>query len=178
MSKTASRLDTKKINSELLVLSYGSLVSQILRDYENVEDVNKQLERIGYNMGVRLIEDFLSRTLSSRCFDFRETAEKVQLAFRLYLNVQCSLSHWSPAGDEVSLVFEQNPLTEFVELPSELSNLKYSAILCGCIRGALEMVQLEVQCWFVQDQLKGDVTTELRVKCIRRLEDAVPAGDE
>lgn len=69
-------------NSELLTLTYGSLVSQMLRDYENVDDVNKQLERLGYNMGMRLIEDFLSRTNSTRCLDMKETADKIQLAFR------------------------------------------------------------------------------------------------
>lgn len=150
----------------------------MLRDTENIEDVNKQLDRVGYNMGIRLIEDFLSRTLSSRCLDFRETAEKLQLAFRLYLSVQPSLSHWTANGDEFSLIFEQNPLTEFVELPPDLQNLKYSAVLCGCIRGAFETVQLEVQSWFVQDVLKGDPVTELRVKCVRKLENAIPAGDD
>ncbi|XP_038117723.1 trafficking protein particle complex subunit 3 isoform X2 [Culex quinquefasciatus] len=178
MSRQNTRLDTKKVNSELLTLTYGALVSQMLRDFENVEDVNKQLERIGYNMGMRLIEDFLSRTSSPRCLDMRETADKIQLAFRMYLNVQPTISNWAAAGDEFSLVFDNNPLTEFVELPQDYQQLRYSAIICGCIRGALEMVQLEVQCRFTQDQLKGDASTEIRVKFIRRLEDAVPAGED
>ena len=54
----------------------------------------------------------------------------------------------------------------------------YSQILCGALRGALEMVQLEVNCSFVQDQLKGDHVTEIRVKFVQRLEDAVPAGED
>lgn len=54
----------------------------MLRDFENVDDVNKQLERLGYNMGVRLIEDFLARTNPGRCLDMKDTAEKVQQAFR------------------------------------------------------------------------------------------------
>lgn len=137
-------------NSELLTLTYGALVTQMLRDFENLEEVNKQLERIGYNMGVRLIEDYLSRTNSPRCLDMRETADKIQQAFRMYLNIQPTISNWAAAGDEFSLIFDTNPLAEFVELPPDISNLRYSGILCGCIRGALEMVQLEVQCWFVQ----------------------------
>ena len=125
-------------------------MSQILRDFENVDDVNKQLERIGYNIGIRLIEDFLSRTSATRCLDMRETADKVQQAFRMYLNIQPTISNWAAAADEFSLIFDNNPLTEFVELPADITGLRYNAILCGCIRGALEMVQLEVQCWFVQ----------------------------
>lgn len=37
---------------------------------------------------------------------------------------------------------------------------------------------MEISSWFVQDQLKGDNFTELRVKFIKRLEDAIPAGED
>uniref|UniRef100_A0A6M2DLJ1 Trafficking protein particle complex subunit n=1 Tax=Xenopsylla cheopis TaxID=163159 RepID=A0A6M2DLJ1_XENCH len=179
MARQNTRLDTKKVNAELLTLTYGALVSQMIKDFDNIEDVNKQLERIGYNMGVRLIEDFLAKTSYGRCLDMRDTADKIQQAFRMYLGIQPTLSSWSSGGDEFSLLFDSAPLTEFVELPIEYANtLRYSGVLCGAIRGALEMVQLEVLCWFVQDQLKGDNTTELRVKYVRRLEDAIPAGED
>ena len=62
-------------------MTYGALVSQLLRDYENAEDVNRQLERMGYNIGVRIIEDFLARTTTGRCTDMKDTAEKIQNAF-------------------------------------------------------------------------------------------------
>lgn len=127
---------------------------------------------------MRLIEDFLSRTAAPRCLEMRDTADRIQQAFRIYLNVQPAITNWSSSSDEFSLVFENNPLIDFVELPPELSNLKYSAIICGCIRGALEMVQLEVKTNLVQDQLKNDNCTEIRVKLIRRLEDAIPAGED
>jgi len=165
-------------NSELFTLTYGSLVAQLLQDYENMEDVNKQLERMGYNIGIRLIEDFLARTGSGRCYDFRDTAEKIQSGFKIFLGITPSITNWSPAGDEFSLCFETNPLTEFVELPDNYSNLKYCNILPGVLRGACEMVQMEIACWFVQDQLKNDNVTELRVKFVKRLEDAIPAGED
>lgn len=42
----------------------------------------------------------------------------------------------------------------------------------------LSQVQLEVSVSFVQDILKGDDSTEIRVKFVKKLEDAVPAGDD
>ena len=38
-------------------------------------------------------------------------------------------------------------------------------------------VQLEVDVKFVQDTLRGDDLTEIRVKFIKKLEDAIPAGE-
>ena len=58
----------------------------------------------------------------------------------MYLGIQPTVTNWSLKGDEFSLVFENNPLTEFVELPETHANLDYSNVLCGAIRGALEMV--------------------------------------
>lgn len=58
----------------------------------------------------------------------------------MYLGLTPAVSNWSAAGDEFSLLFESNPLTEFVELPPGHSNLNYSNLMCGVLRGALEMV--------------------------------------
>ena len=57
-------------------------------------------------------------------------------------DVICSptVTGWSATADEFSLLFENNPLAEFVELPDSCYNLRYSNILCGAIKGALEMV--------------------------------------
>lgn len=37
---------------------------------------------------------------------------------------------------------------------------------------------MEVDAAFVQDVLRGDTTTEMRVRFIKKLEDAVPVGEE
>lgn len=58
----------------------------------------------------------------------------------MYLGITPALTNWSAAGDEFSLTFDTNPLTEFVELPDNYQNLKYSNILCGALRGSCEMV--------------------------------------
>ena len=64
-------------NAELFALTYGALVVQLIQDYEDYAEVNKQLEKMGYNIGTRLIEDFLARSSLGRCADFREVGEVV-----------------------------------------------------------------------------------------------------
>ncbi|CAF1321997.1 unnamed protein product [Adineta ricciae] len=183
MSRTNVKpnLDARRVTQELFTLTYGAFVAQILNDYEHVDEVNKQLDKIGYNIGVRLIDDFLARNPNvGRCHDLRETADVLaKQGFKTYLGISPSITNWSSAGDEFSLLIDGNPLTEFVELPEgQGQKLSYNQMICGAIRGALEMVQLEVECRFVQDQLKGDNATELRIKFLNKLEDALPVGED
>jgi hypothetical protein len=65
---------------------------QLIQDYEDYEEVNKQLEKMGYNIGTRLIEDLLAKSNLGRCSDFRDVGEvvaKVGLALPTH-NHTCS----------------------------------------------------------------------------------------
>lgn len=68
-----------KVNAELVVLTYGTIVAQLCKDFEgDYVEVNKQLDRMGYNIGLRLIEDYLAKSNTMRrCSNFRETAEMI-----------------------------------------------------------------------------------------------------
>ncbi|BGO89125.1 hypothetical protein NBRC10512_003551 [Rhodotorula toruloides] len=177
---------SEKINAELFTLTYGALVVQLVKDYEDYEEVNKQLDKMGYNIGVRLIEDFLARTGLARCRDFSEVGETMaKVAFRSFLSITPTLVHHpaqppSQPQPAFSLIFDENPLTDFVELPEEAveGGLVYAKILEGVIRGAMEMVQTSVEAKIVSDALRGDEKTELRVTLIRHLEEEMPPGDE
>ena len=63
------------------------------------------------------------------------------------------------------ITLRENPLADFVILPPQYhKQLWYSNLLCGVIRGALEMVNMRVQCTFLRDTLCGDPTTDIRVE--------------
>ena len=165
----------------------------------------------GYNIGTRLIEDFLARSNLPRCTDVREMAEVVsKVGFKMFLNITPAVSFQnvssaaSPsyteasmpkskvstesavapetraAPQEFTLQFVENPLAEFVALPEDAlqGGLWYSNVLTGVLRGALEMVQIQAECTFVTDVLRGDETTEIRVKLIRFLDEGAPPVDD
>ncbi|GMI43946.1 hypothetical protein TeGR_g13560, partial [Tetraparma gracilis] len=84
MSKTsASRVGEQlwakapKTSAELFNLTYGVLVTQLVKDYSTTPEVNAQLEQMGYNIGVRLIDDYLARCTLPPCRSFQETAEAI-----------------------------------------------------------------------------------------------------
>lgn len=173
---------TEKINAELFTLTYGALVIQLIKDYEDYGEVNKQLEKMGYNIGTRLIEDFLARTNLSKCHDFREVGEVIsKVGFKMFLNITPTVNHLeSSTSREFSLVLDENPLAEFVELPPDARSggLWFSNVLVGVLRGALEMVQMQTECAFVSDVLRGDNTTELRVRLVKYLDEEAPIADD
>jgi predicted hydrocarbon binding protein len=166
-----------KINAELFTLTYGGIVMQLIKDHETVDEVNTQLERMGYNIGVRLIEEFLAKSgvTCSQRGNIKETAQIVaQTGFKMFLGVTAQVQNWNTEGTEFSIVLDENPLTDFVELPEEYNKLWYSNLYCGVIRGALEMVQMKVECRQVKCTLRGDEYDEFRILYKGLVDDEMP----
>ena len=134
----------------------------------------------GYNIGLRLIDEFLSQTKIVRCQTLKETAEIIaKVGLKMFLGVTANVSKWSQDEKEFSLILDENPLTEFVDLPDNYSGLLYSNMLCGVIRGALEMTQMKVVCKFISDSLRpNEEVTEIRVYLKEYLSEAAPVNDE
>lgn len=152
-------------------------MAQLCQDYDSdYQEVNRQLDKMGYNIGMRLIEDFLAKSGVGRCANFRETADMIakvgdcvprrlrpearpgsnvlesysyfdQVGFKIFLNVAPTVTNWTSDNNQFSLIFEENPLADFVELPDDgraQDELWFSNILCGVLRGALEMVPVPI----------------------------------
>ena len=76
LTRTRTRVD--KVNAELVTLTYGTMVAQLCSDLDsNYAEVNKQLDKMGYNIGMRLVEDFFAKSGTQRCANLRETAETI-----------------------------------------------------------------------------------------------------
>jgi hypothetical protein len=104
----------------------------------------------------------------------RDTAEVIaKVGFRMFMGMTCDVGNVTDSS--FSLYLFENPLSIFVELPKadeveegtptvDWSQFKYSNVYCGVIRGALEQVNLKVECEFVRDMLQGDDVNEIRVE--------------
>jgi hypothetical protein len=67
-------------NAELFVLTYGALVVQLVKDYEDYEEVNKQLERMYVDASLLCFRSFRFVSflaLRSSCWLFRDRSCEV-----------------------------------------------------------------------------------------------------
>ncbi|KAM7268103.1 hypothetical protein ACFE04_010269 [Oxalis oulophora] len=168
-----------RVNAELFTLTYGAIVRQLITDIEEVEEVNKELDQMGYNIGIRLIDDFLAKSHVSKCIDFKETAETIaKVGFKMFLGITASVSNWDADGTCCSIILEDNPLVDFVELPDTCQGLYYCNILCGVIRGALEMVSMKTEVTWLRDMLRGDDVFELQLKLVNQIPEEYPYKDD
>ncbi|KAG4986075.1 hypothetical protein JHK86_033766 [Glycine max] len=185
--------NVERVNAELFTLTYGAIVRQLLTDLEEAEEVNKQLDQMGYNIGIRLIDEFLAKSNVSRCNDFRETTDviaklleeknsitskKQSVGFKMFLGVTASVTNWDADGTCCSIVLEDNPLVDFVELPDNCQGLYYCNILSGVIRGALDMVSMKTEVTWLRDVLRGDDVFELQVKLLKHVPEEYPYKDD
>lgn len=73
----------------------------------------------GYNIGIRLIDEFLAKSGVNGCHDFKDTAEVVaKVAFKMFLGVNAEVAHWNAENNACSLLIYDNPLTGEHTTPS------------------------------------------------------------
>jgi len=87
-----------KANAEFFALTYGALIGELLRDVESPDLVKSELDRMGYSIGCRCIEEFLAKTaatsetpVSVGGGNFQETPEILKMALRMFfgINADC-----------------------------------------------------------------------------------------
>ena len=166
-----------KANAELFALTYGALVSELLRDLEKPGLVQEELEKMGVSMGLRAMEEFLAKNSSTptqRVFG-EGTAEAIVVALKMFLGMSCE-AKWKQQGKSFVIQFVENPFTIFVEPPEEYLDLEYNQLLAGFCRGILDVLQLDCAVAVTKTMLKGDDLYELTIELNQVLQEG--AGDE
>ena len=169
--KTDSLYEERKQNKvELLTFMYGALLVRLTKDIKDIKELNTKIENIGYEMGKRLLDDLID--------DFQKKIDPsnpklmeilIKQLAQYYLGIISSVNQ--VAEKEFHLVFNENPISFYVELPESLNDLCYSNIICGIFRGMLEVSGFEITCEFVKDKMKGDDVNDLKITLIKIIEE-------
>ncbi|KAL5055138.1 hypothetical protein RYX36_035820 [Vicia faba] len=100
------------------------------------------------------------------------------VGFKMFLGVTASVTNWDAEGTCCSIVLEDNPLVDFVELPENYQGLYYCDILSGVVRGALDMVSMKAEVTWLRDALRGDDVFELQVKLLKQVPEEYSYKDD
>ena len=177
----------ESLNSEFLTLTYGSLMVRLIKDYEKPEEINDQLEKMGYNIGIRLIDDFLAKSCLPPPKTFDEAISIItNTALSFYLNIRATKELIKTDNNmidtnqqyEYKINFTENPLNDYVELPDKFKGLWYSNMICGVIRGAFEAINIKVECKYTKDTLKNSEINEIRIKLIEIIEEKLQEEEQ
>ena len=162
--------DKKQIKVELLTFMYGTLLVRLTKDIKDINELNTKIELIGYDIGKRLVDDLIDDIQRVDHSDQNKLMEKLicQLA-QYYLGI---IGNYNQVGEnEFHLKFNQNPISLYVELPEYLEGLCYSNIICGIMRGMLEITGFEVKCELIKDKMKGDDINDIKISLIKYIEE-------
>jgi hypothetical protein len=82
-----------------------------MKDFEDLKEVNTQLEKMGYNIGIRLIDEFLAKSGVSACADFKDTTEVIaKVAFKMFLGINVDVVT-TEMSNVCSLILYENPFS-------------------------------------------------------------------
>lgn len=167
-----------KANAELFALTYGALVGELLVDMEDPLQIQNELDRMGHSIGVRCIEEYLAKASLldggiKNVTSFADTADSLKVALKMFLGV---LPDVSMQQSKYTLIFHENPLALFVELPESAQGMEYNQLVAGMVRGMLEQLQYDVDAKFTASQLNGDETNEIEVTLNQVLQEG--AGED
>lgn len=165
-------------------LVYGSLVCSLLEMTENVEDVNKKLDSIGYNVGLRLAHAF---TVEKSI----DTPEKLitDVLIKRWPAISGNTStanlriisnkNWPQEPSTYVLEFSQSIFTQNVTIPELYQGVKFTAMLPGILRGIFEVFQYEAEVALDETpDNSGKPKTCVQIKCIKEIPPAVPKDDD
>lgn len=131
-------------------LTYGCIVRQIMEDCEEEPNsANEILKQMGTNIGNRLIDEYLAKTETGACKNFKDVGVKLISAFKMFFGIEAKLNMKN--NQEFTILFNENPLAENVVVPDKYKGLAYSNLICGIIKGALDAVNMRVKVYFIRD---------------------------
>ena len=143
----------------------------------DLDEINRKTEEIGYNMGKRLLDDIIDDLKDKYDPSNSKMMEiLIKQLLQNYLGILPEIKQISEK--EYHILFVKNPISFYVELPEHLNALCYSNIICGIIRGMLEVAGYEVTCEFVKDTVKDDDVNDIKLTFVKIIEEVFIDDEE
>lgn len=160
---------------EFSALVYGSFVASLLEMTEDVEEVNKKLDEIGYRIGLRLAHDFGRDETLERV----DTPDKV---VGLVIEKKwTTLSRAKPVqtsfdGQKIILQFPPSIFTQNVQIPELYSGVHFTGMLPGILRGIFEIFHFKVNTKLLEQNEQNG--TKVEVEVVEQIPIAIPKTDD
>ncbi|CAN0028942.1 unnamed protein product [Ascophyllum nodosum] len=92
------------------------MVMQLIQDFEDVSRSTRALIMVGYDIGVRLIDEFLAKcnvSTPGASADPREAADVIaKVAFKMFLGVTTDVASWNGDRTAFILLLYDKPRTD------------------------------------------------------------------
>ena len=167
-----NKSNTSSISVDVISFLYGSLIVRLVKDFNNdINEINKQTEQMGYNIGLRLINEIIAspigRNLDSSDPNLLNSLITCTLSNSLGLNGELKKIN----EKEFHYLFDNNLLALYVEIPENLKGLIYSNLINGLLRGVCEIANFKIESKFIKDKLNGDDINDIQINLIEIIEE-------
>jgi len=163
---------------EFSALVYGSFVNSLLEMTEDIEEVNKKLDEIGYRIGLRLAHDFAKDTSIERIDAAGKVVEGVIAKKWPIISGSKSPVTYTSSGDTYVLSFQQSVFTQNVQIPETYAGVQYTGMLPGAIRGIFEIFHFKVTAALDNSEPTNPPSTKIVVKVLESIMEAIPKNDD
>ena len=162
---------------EFSALVYGSFVASLLEMTEDVEEVNKKLDEIGYKIGLRLAHDFGRDTSLERIDDPDKIITDVICKKWMVLTGSKSPNVNVKKDDKrYELTFMPSIFTQNVQVPELYKGVNFTGMLPGALRGVFEIFHFKVNTKLLESDEKAGTKVEVVVEA--EIPIAIPKTDD
>ncbi|WWC69561.1 uncharacterized protein I206_103503 [Kwoniella pini CBS 10737] len=157
----------KSKNSEIALSSWAFMFSEIISysqsRVDSVTDLEKRLSSLGYQVGQRILSLILLR--NTQTLNLKDPKREYRLIPILqFIHTQIykfifgksadGLEKSSESEDEYMLISNESPLTQFISVPKDMSDLSCEAFTAGLVESVLDGLDLpaRVTAHWVGDQ--------------------------
>ncbi|KAL7677823.1 hypothetical protein ACOME3_004056 [Neoechinorhynchus agilis] len=141
-----------KISQELFMLTYGSLVSHLLKKYDgNFEVRSSFFDR--HSDDRYIIHDFIAHHPCGDCKNLKEQlGSSIESAFVFYLNTVVKTFDWSADNHRFHIRFDQLSLMRTMGTTMSIGGVLHWKFIAGMLKGALENLKYRTEIDIVHDE--------------------------